>query len=226
MNVDPRTSDYHEDQARESQRDSGLKPSVSSQFLDAPPPPNLTEWAEIKRKRENDAVNELLRAVHRPISRSNNELLALAIDNYRAVRLAASPAPKDESIVSATPPDPKPRGYMISGLGTDAEFENVEIVHSPGVGYDLLIDGKSVREEGYRAGLARAEAMEKALRPFARFAEAFDGQPLKGLHDEFYVIHTNTEWEASLRMSDMRAARLALSPPSSSPPAPEEREEA
>ena len=59
----------------------------------------------------------------------------------------------------------------------------------------------------------RLAALEAALRPFAKFAEAFDAKPIARLDDEFYAIHTGTQWEASLRLSDCRAARAALAPP-------------
>ena len=59
----------------------------------------------------------------------------------------------------------------------------------------------------------RIAVLEAALRPFAKFAEAFDAKPIARLDDEFYAIHTGTQWEASLRLSDCRAARAALAPP-------------
>ena len=51
------------------------------------------------------------------------------------------------------------------------------------------------------------DAARRALEPFARFADAWDQQPLRGLTDQLYTIHGGTEYEASLRLSDCVAAR-------------------
>src|SRR5262245_11996728 len=61
------------------------------------------------------------------------------------------------------------------------------------------------------------KGLREALEPFAKFAEAFDAQPIRGLHDEMYNIHTGTQWEASLRLSDCRRASHVLRP---APPGP------
>lgn len=45
-----------------------------------------------------------------------------------------------------------------------------------------------------------------ALQPFARFAKAWQEQPLRKIDDQFYGIHTGTKWEASLRLSQMKHA--------------------
>lgn len=49
-----------------------------------------------------------------------------------------------------------------------------------------------------------------ALRPFATFAAKWDAQPLKGIADEFYAIHTGTPYEAALTLTDCRAARTLV----------------
>jgi hypothetical protein len=53
------------------------------------------------------------------------------------------------------------------------------------------------------------KGVEKALESVAKFIEAYDKMPVK-MHDEFYGIHTGTEWEASLRLSELRKASKAL----------------
>jgi hypothetical protein len=62
------------------------------------------------------------------------------------------------------------------------------------------------REEIYVFHLTR---MEDALQPFADFIEKFDEKPLR-LDDEFYAIHVGTEWEARLKLSDLRKAKEVL----------------
>lgn len=52
--------------------------------------------------------------------------------------------------------------------------------------------------------------LREALEPFAKFAEAWDKQPLRGIADEFFGIHTGTAWEANLSLQDCRIARAAL----------------
>ena len=61
-----------------------------------------------------------------------------------------------------------------------------------------------------------ASAVE-ALRPFALFAEKWDAQPLRNIDDEFYSIHTGTQWAASLRLGDCRKARTALAAAGAAP---------
>lgn len=60
---------------------------------------------------------------------------------------------------------------------------------------------------------AREALLMEALRPFAEFAERFHAKPLRGLADELYTIHTGTEWEAALRLSDCERALAALRSP-------------
>ena len=57
---------------------------------------------------------------------------------------------------------------------------------------------------------ARCEELEGALRPFAEFARAWDAKPLLGMHDDVHTIHGGTEWAATIRLSDCRAAARAL----------------
>ena len=58
-----------------------------------------------------------------------------------------------------------------------------------------------------RQRVAEAEA---ALEPFAHFWRQWERQPMRGLDDEFYCIHTGTEWEASVRRSDCKRAAEVL----------------
>jgi hypothetical protein len=57
----------------------------------------------------------------------------------------------------------------------------------------------------------RINKLETALAPFVEFINKFDQKPIR-CDDEFYAIHVGTEWEASLKLSDLRAAREALGP--------------
>ena len=52
---------------------------------------------------------------------------------------------------------------------SDSEFSSVEIVHRNG-GYDLLVDGKSVRSEAWLAAL---DAVERAM-PSEAFSDGLD----------------------------------------------------
>ena len=58
--------------------------------------------------------------------------------------------------------------------------------------------------------LALVDDLAERLKPFAEFARAFDAKPIRGLDDRLYGIHTGTEWEGELKLSDCRAARAAL----------------
>lgn len=64
----------------------------------------------------------------------------------------------------------------------------------------------------------RAEALARALRPFALFAEKWEANPIRGLADELYTIHSGDQ-EAVLRLSDCQRARRILSSPSAGPDA-------
>ena len=52
-----------------------------------------------------------------------------------------------------------------------------------------------------------------AVAPIVRFIEAWDGQPMGGIADEFYGIHPGSRWEAYLRLSEFRAIRDLISDP-------------
>lgn len=53
-------------------------------------------------------------------------------------------------------------------------------------------------------------ALRRALQPFAYFARQWNRQPLLDIADEFYSIHTGTQYAASLKISMMERARLVL----------------
>jgi hypothetical protein len=44
----------------------------------------------------------------------------------------------------------------------------------------------------------------EAVERVRHFVAMLDAKPLRGIDDEFYNIHTGTEWAASLRLSDLR----------------------
>jgi hypothetical protein len=70
---------------------------------------------------------------------------------------------------------------------------------------------KGLRSEiaALRSALALAR---EALGPFAKFVERFDAMPIRKQDDVLYGIHTGTEWEAEIRLSDLRKARALLAP--------------
>lgn len=61
-----------------------------------------------------------------------------------------------------------------------------------------------------RAMQRHSEQLLAALEPFAHFANQWEAQPLGRYDDEIYSIHTGTEWEASIRLSDLQKARDVL----------------
>ena len=61
-------------------------------------------------------------------------------------------------------------------------------------------------EEENARRLARYDEAIRLLKPFAEFAEKFNAKPISNLDNKLYGIHTGTEWEAAIRLSDMRAA--------------------
>ena len=65
---------------------------------------------------------------------------------------------------------------------------------------------EAVNEEATQYATTIME-MCKALQPIADFVDAWEAKPLNGLDDAFYNIHTGTEWEASLRLSDLKKIR-------------------
>ena len=60
------------------------------------------------------------------------------------------------------------------------------------------------------ATFKRCEELEQALKPFANYAEKFDQKPIGKQHDIINAIHSGTEWEAELRLSDCRLAKKLL----------------
>ena len=56
----------------------------------------------------------------------------------------------------------------------------------------------------------RIKALESALAPFAKFANAFAAKPLGQFSEEMYSIHAGTKFEASLYLSDCKAAAALL----------------
>jgi len=49
-----------------------------------------------------------------------------------------------------------------------------------------------------------------ALRPFAHFWTQWNRQPMRGMADTFYAIHTGTEYAAELSRTDCERAAQAL----------------
>ena len=80
-----------------------------------------------------------------------------------------------------------------------------------------LLDPCTILGNDDRALLARLlrEHAERgaALEPFAHFARQWARQPMRGMADEFYTIHTGTEYEAALRLSDLAAAARSTPAP-------------
>lgn len=60
-------------------------------------------------------------------------------------------------------------------------------------------------QEEQRHKLAHYDEAIQLLQPFANFAKKFNAKPLGGIGDHLYGIHTGTEWEANLHLSDMNA---------------------
>ena len=50
-----------------------------------------------------------------------------------------------------------------------------------------------------------SEALD-ALEPFAQFIRQWNRQPMRGLDDIIYAIHTGSEYEAELKRSDCQRA--------------------
>jgi hypothetical protein len=55
--------------------------------------------------------------------------------------------------------------------------------------------------------------LRDALAPFARFAEQWNRNPLRGIDDVLYAIHAGAD-RAEIRLSDCRRALAALRPSS------------
>lgn len=49
------------------------------------------------------------------------------------------------------------------------------------------------------------QRVRDVMEPFAHFSRQWKRQPLKGISDEFYGIHTGTEYEAALKVTDCHA---------------------
>lgn len=107
-------------------------------------------------------------------------------DMRRDMRAALAAADKVRAERSAEPP--------VDGDDNDA-------VILPGEEYRRLL-----------AGLAKGEAdraaLVEALEPFARFGDMLAAKPLGGRGG--YSIHIGTEWEATIRPSDLSRVRAAL----------------
>lgn len=72
---------------------------------------------------------------------------------------------------------------------------------------DLLERERSlVREEMLVRHEKVTSALAAGLEPFAHFSRQWDRQPLRGRADEMIGIHSGTEFEAMLRLSDCRHA--------------------
>jgi len=59
-------------------------------------------------------------------------------------------------------------------------------------------------------GAPAREAVVEALTPFATFWRQWQRQPMRGMDDVVYAIHTGTEYEAELRRSDCERADRVL----------------
>jgi hypothetical protein len=71
------------------------------------------------------------------------------------------------------------------------------------------LDALDLYARAYAAQAIKDSGAVEALEPVAAFMRAFDKKPIR-LADEFYAIHSGTEWESGLRLSDMRKADSAL----------------
>ncbi len=56
----------------------------------------------------------------------------------------------------------------------------------------------------------RIAELVDALRPFAEFARQWQRQPMRGMHDVFYAIHTGTDYAAELKHSECTAALVLV----------------
>lgn len=69
------------------------------------------------------------------------------------------------------------------------------------------------RREAMRL-VAQAQEMAKALRPLARFVEAWDAAPMRGLDDVLYAIHGGRDAPSAkgeeIRLSELREALKVL----------------
>ncbi len=77
-----------------------------------------------------------------------------------------------------------------------------------------IVDETLIAETKLETELARLREenreMVVALQPFAVYAEKRAAKPIKNLGDSVHAIHTGTEWEAEITLSDCEAARAIL----------------
>lgn len=57
---------------------------------------------------------------------------------------------------------------------------------------------------------SRLERIEKALEPIMHYIKMREEKPFRGLSDDVHMIHGGTEWEAVLRLSDLRKLATAI----------------
>ena len=95
-------------------------------------------------------------------------------------------------------------GTVVEGASPSLWLDRNPIALAAGVrDGELIVEVALIKKE-------RLDAAASALEPFAHFFEQFSKKPISQLDDEFYMIHAGTEWEASLRLSDMKLAAEAL----------------
>ncbi len=92
-------------------------------------------------------------------------------------------------------------------INQDWLIERIDHIHQ------VLCPGRIAtwQQRGTQAETA-AELLVKACEPFIHFITQFERQPLAKSHDEFYGIHGGTQYEATLRLSDMKKLRDLLRP--------------
>ena len=112
-----------------------------------------------------------------------------------------------------TTPTPDPLALAEEAIRELEQLAAFAIPH----GYVMQFDAISALAAALRAAheenarlLEENTRLREALGPFAMFAEKWDAKPMYRLHNVLYRIHFGTEWQAELRLSDMRRARQAL----------------
>lgn len=113
----------------------------------------------------------------------------------------------------------KPASAKVKPCDREAAVEAVRAIVENGfvIGCCAMseVDGDEFASGLSPAFAAHREAaiapLAEAIGPLIAFIDAFDAKPLSGMADDFYSIHMGTEWGASLRFSDLRNARAALS---------------
>ena len=71
----------------------------------------------------------------------------------------------------------------------------------------IKVDGFHMIEKDEIQALAKVVI---AAEPIAAFIAAWDAMPLNTVGDDFYTIHGGTDYEAKLRLSELRALAAAL----------------